>query len=373
MTLVLLFLATLFLAYANGANDNFKGVATLYGANTVGYRTALRLATFATLTGAMSSVFLAEELVTAFSGKGLVPDAIAATPIFLLAVAIGAGATVILATRFGFPVSTTHGLIGALAGAGYMAAGPALNLQALGSGFFLPLVVSPLLALLITVPLHRGLHALAGRLGITKESCVCIGEARYVPVAAFHVSIALQPAIGGLSVTTGSVGQCLEKYSGRLLGVSAQPLLDAAHVCSAAAVSFARGLNDTPKIVALLLVIHALDLKWGMPAVALAMAAGGWLNARRVAHTMSLRIARMNDGPAFAANFVTACLVIAASRMGLPVSTTHVSVGAIAGAGVVNRSVDARVLTQILASWLLTLPLAAAIAAAAFPLIHALL
>jgi len=87
---VLLFLITLFVAYANGANDNFKGVATLYGANVARYKTALLIATIATFLGCIASVFFAEGLIQAFSGKGLVPDALAASPTFLLAVATGA-------------------------------------------------------------------------------------------------------------------------------------------------------------------------------------------------------------------------------------------------------------------------------------------
>ena len=73
MTLILLFVATLFLSYWNGANDNFKGVATLYGSGTVSYRTAITLATLATFAGSVCAIFLAQELMTSFSGKGLVP------------------------------------------------------------------------------------------------------------------------------------------------------------------------------------------------------------------------------------------------------------------------------------------------------------
>ncbi|MEQ1649813.1 MAG: inorganic phosphate transporter, partial [Hyphomicrobiaceae bacterium] len=97
----LLVLAAAFVAYANGANDNFKGVATLYGSGTTSFRTALWLGTAATLAGSVSSVFLADELVKAFSGKGLVPDTVLASPQFLLAVALGAASTVMLATVLG--------------------------------------------------------------------------------------------------------------------------------------------------------------------------------------------------------------------------------------------------------------------------------
>jgi PiT family inorganic phosphate transporter len=70
--------------------------------------------------------------------------------------------------------------------------------------------------------------------------------------------------------------------------------------------------------------------------IAVVMAAGGVLNARRVAETTSRRITRMNPGQGFTANLVTAALVIGDSRLGLPVSTTHVSVGALFGIGLVS-------------------------------------
>ena len=81
-----------------------------------------------------------------FSGKGLVPDALTTSPSFLLAVALGAGATVMVATLTGFPVSTTHGLTGALVGAGWVAAGGHVTLGVLGKDFVLPLLVSSVLA-----------------------------------------------------------------------------------------------------------------------------------------------------------------------------------------------------------------------------------
>jgi inorganic phosphate transporter, PiT family len=87
----------LLLAFENGANDNMKGVATLYGSGALGYRAALRLATISTAFGALASTFLAGALVKAFSAKGLVPDA-ALTPEYLTAVALGASVTVLLAT-----------------------------------------------------------------------------------------------------------------------------------------------------------------------------------------------------------------------------------------------------------------------------------
>lgn len=362
----LLFLTTLFVAYANGANDNFKGVATLFGSDTATYGSAIALATITTFAGSLCSIYFAEALVNAFSGKGLVPAAVAASPDFLLSVAAGAGATVFLATLSGLPISTTHALTGALAGTGLMAVGSHLNLAYLGSGFFAPLLLGPALAVLMTIPLYQALRALSSRLGIERESCVCVGAQQFIPVRQLQYNAALQQytmpdlAPAGVDITVGALKDCVEKYGGRLCGVSVQSLVDAVHYLSAGAVSFARGLNDTPKIVGLLLVVDALHLELGMLAIATAMAVGGLLNARKVAITMSRKIARMDDGQALAANAVTALLVIFASRFGLPVSTTHVSVGAIGGIGLANGSAGKGVIAGILASWLLTLPVAAA-------------
>src|SRR5438128_12614503 len=120
---VLLFLATCFLAYSNGANDNFKGVASLFGSRTTSYRTAIGWATVTTFAGSLCAIFLAQTLLMRFSGKGLVPEHLVGSKYFLLAVALGAGVTVIGATLTGFPVSTTHALTGAMIGSGLVAAG----------------------------------------------------------------------------------------------------------------------------------------------------------------------------------------------------------------------------------------------------------
>jgi PiT family inorganic phosphate transporter len=162
-----------------------------------------------------------------------------------------------------------------------------------------------------------------------------------------------------LEVSAGEQAECSERYAGNFLGLKSQGVMDAAHFASAGVVSFARGLNDTPKIAALLLVIQALDVRMGMGAIALAMAIGGLLSASKVAETMSHRITSMNHGQGLAAHLATGILVILASLYGLPVSTTHVSVGSLFGIGVTRRQVNFEVVRSILLSWLLTLPCAA--------------
>jgi PiT family inorganic phosphate transporter len=142
--------------------------------------------------------------------------------------------------------------------------------------------------------------------------------------------------------------------------------MDVAHFLSAGIVSFARGLNDTPKIAAMLLVVQPLDIRWSMTAVAAAMAIGGLLSVSRVAETMSHRITAMNTGEGFGANLSTGLLVVLASKYGLPVSTTHVSVGSLFGIGLLTGKANVRVVVGIVLSWVLTLPCAAVISAIAY-------
>jgi PiT family inorganic phosphate transporter len=175
----------------------------------------------------------------------------------------------------------------------------------------------------------------------------------------------------GVVVTAGQSSACVERDRGRVLGLEAAWVLDGLHYLSAGAVGFARALNDTPKIVALLLAGEALNPNLGLILVALVMAAGGVLNSRRVAETMSKKITRMNPGQGFTANLITSLLVAGASRFGLPVSTTHVSVGALFGIGVVNATARARTVLTILLAWVTTLPIGAALAAAVYLLLRA--
>ncbi len=362
----LIVIATLFVAYANGANDNFKGVATLFGSGVASYRKALWWATITTFAGSVCSIFLAAELIKNFSGKGLVPDAIVAAPNFLLAVSLAAGGTVILASFLSFPISTTHSLTGALVGSGLVAAGPTVNFAQLGGSFVLPLLLSPLIAVVLSGVAYLIAHSARFYSGITKEWCICVGETTTVVHATEPPSLLASAAITLPNVAIATQENCHQRYSGSMVGISFQRLVDIGHYLSAGCVSFARGLNDTPKIVALLLVVKALDVKWGMLGVAVGMVVGGLLSARRVAVTMSKKITLLTHGQGFTANVVTAALVIFASRLGMPVSTTHVSCGSLFGIGLISRQANISVISQIVLSWVLTLPVAALLGAGLF-------
>jgi PiT family inorganic phosphate transporter len=371
MILIALFLATCFLAYSNGSNDNFKGVASLYGCRAASYRTAITWATITTFAGSIASIFLAQALLKKFSGKGLVPDTLVGSEQFLLAVALGAAITVILATILGFPISTTHGITGAIVGCGLVAVGTGVNFAALGKGFILPLLLSPVLAIVLGGLLYFVFRSLRLICGVRKEWCICVGsEERVIALPQPGSILSMRSIAPPVTLSIDEQENCRERYAGSMLGLSAQQIMDGAHFLSAGVVSFARGLNDTPKIVAMLLLLNWMDIRWGFFAVAITMGVGGLLNARKVAETMSHKITAMNHGQGFSANLTTGILVILASFFGLPVSTTHVSVGALFGMGLTTGQANPRVMLNIVLSWLITLPCAAIIAGVTYAILR---
>lgn len=362
-------LTILCLAYANGANDNFKGVATLFGSGVTDYRRALWWGTAATFAGSVAAVILAEKLLKAFSGRGLVDDALAASPEYLAAVGCGAGLTVFVATLIGMPISTTHGVLGALVGAGW-AAGSPIDIDKLGTTFLLPLLVSPLLAVVATGLCYSLFHAVRLRFGVTEQTCFCVGTETIEVAPRLDATLMLK-RVEQLTVSCGTTVTCRNQYAGRFWGVEVAQVVDRLHYLSAGAVSFARGLNDTPKIAALLLVVPLFGKVGAIVLVAALILIGGLVSARRVAETMSRKITPMNHGQGFAANLVTSAVVLSASHLGLPVSTTHVSCGALFGIGAVNRQARWKMIGTILLAWVTTLPCGAALGALAYGVLRA--
>lgn len=351
---VVLMAFALLMALSNGANDNFKGFATVWGSDILSFRQALILATIATVIGSLVSLLIAKGLVSSFSGKGLVPDAVVNAPYYMLAVASGASLTVLLATRLGLPVSTTHALIGGLLGAGLGLSDVGVNWTPLVNTFLAPLLISPLLAALLSMAASR---LTAG--SSTEKECACLLEP----------AVAGQPEINEVLVqhrsnfpglVVASAAEC-ERLKPRVR-ISTPRMVARLHILSAMSICFARGVNDTPKLTALLLAAHVMGVRASVVMIAVAMGVGGLFFATRVARTMSKRMTSLEHGDGFAANLTTAILVLFASKLGLPVSTTHVAVGAIAGVGAGSSSLNGQILRSILLSWVATLPLAATVA-----------
>jgi PiT family inorganic phosphate transporter len=360
MNLLLLFAAAA-LGYANGANDNFKGVATLWGADQATYRRALVWATGFTLLGSLVAVWLGAGLAAKFSGSKLVGREIYTQLPFLAAVALAAAATVWLASRLGLPISTTHALTGALVGTGVVAAGSAqVKFAALGSGIVLPLLFSPLVALVLTLavfPVVTRVGKVAGW-----RDCVCVEDAQMATAAAADGVIASVAVGAPPALRWAKSAECQTGAESVRMSIP-----DGLHWLSGAAISFARGLNDTPKIAAVLLVAAASRMELNHGLIAAAMAAGGLLGAARVAQTMSKKITPMTTTEAISANLVAATLVTLATPLGLPVSTTYVTSGGIFGIGLLRRGeADWNRVRQIVLSWVATLPIAALLGAAGY-------
>ena len=319
MIIAILIFAVCFVAFTNGANANFKGVASLYGSGTTTLRQAALWGTAATFAGSLAALLLSEGILKAFSGRGLVPDSLVASPHFACAVALGTAFTSFLATRFGFPVSTTHALVGALIGAGLAGHGE-VQLAALGDNFLFPLFFSPFVAAIAGALVYLLLKAL------------------------------------------------------KLAPDHRTPMLDRLHFLSAGAASFARGLNDTPKMVALMLLIPGLPIQWGFVIVAVCIALGGLLDIRKVAETLGKKITAMNPGQGFAASLVTAGLVSTASLHSLPVSTTHVLSSGVAGTMAASGTgLQFKTVRAILLAWVLTVPASMGLAAVLFVVFRAVL
>jgi PiT family inorganic phosphate transporter len=183
---LLLIAAVGLLSFANGANDNFKGVATLWGAGRTTYKRALAWATVFTFLGSLLAVWVASGLAAKFNGSSLINKEIYTQMPFLTSVALAAAGAVLLASRLGLPVSTTHALTGALVGASVAAAGFAhVRFAALARAVVLPLLFSPVVALGLTVAVYPVVRKLAG-----DRDCVCVDEPATIRMALAGPAIA---------------------------------------------------------------------------------------------------------------------------------------------------------------------------------------
>jgi inorganic phosphate transporter, PiT family len=302
LTEILVFVLVAGLAAANGSNDVPKGVATLAGAGVTRYRTAILWGTVTTMIGCLCSIALAASMTALFS-KGIIEGATDAN--FALAVLAGACFWVGLATILRLPVSTTHAIIGGMVGAGLLLSAGGVSWSAVGGKLVLPLLLSIVVAYGISLTTRRQ---------------------------------ALPP--GDELVGTGKTGQTATATvtapaDTETAGAKGSRLLTATHWITSGATGFARGLNDTPKIVAIgaFALVPAGLRPWHiMLLVAIAMAAGSLAGGMRVAKKLGEGVVKMNHREGFLANLTTATLVGVGAGYGLPMSTTHVSTGAIAAA-----------------------------------------
>jgi PiT family inorganic phosphate transporter len=202
--------------------------------------------------------------------------------------------------------------------------------------------------------------------------CVCVEVAHPIPQTVSRGVLAATASTAPLAVIrTGTVEDCqAHSPAGRGFAVTFNRL----HWLTAGAASFARGLNDTPKIVAVAafaLVPAGITTTHLAVAVAAAMAAGGIAGGLRVARRLGDDIVTMDHLDGAKANLASAALVGLGATRGLPMSLTHVSTGAIAGtAGAQPSRLKRHTLQDFALAWTVTPVAAGAVAAASFLLVR---
>jgi inorganic phosphate transporter, PiT family len=353
------------IAYVNGANDVSKGIATLVGSGVTDLRRAVLWGTLWTGIGGITAAFLAHAMLQTF-GRGLLGSGIHATLGAAVAMLAGAASWVAFATRKGLPVSTTHGIVGSVTGVVWVAFGfHGVNWTALGGKILLPLLLSPLVSLVLTAALIRLSRVLMPDKAI---DCMC-----------FKVSLPAIVASGGkaaalTSITTPQLHlESCASASSETNGITVNHL----HWLTSGATSFARALNDAPKMAALVLGAVLLSgtalnssLAYFVP-ISVGMLAGSWFAGRRVTEVLADEITRMNHREGFIANLVTAALVGPGAALGLPMSTTHVASGGIMGvAAGRGAEINKKTVRDMLLAWIVTLPASAVLGVAALYVIR---
>lgn len=354
MTDVFLFILIFLLAYSNGANDISKGIATLVGSGTASIRQATIFGVITTALGSFAAIALGSVLLKVFS-TGLLAEGIDATSI-APAVASGALLWVLLSSRLGMPVSTTHALVGGIIGAGLANLGFAgIIWGGLGAKVIVPLLISPFVSFGLAYGL---LPVLKSRMTRSNNYCLCMEEREQSVVSSGTFAMSMPV----FRIVEGEASACAQNEN-NLISLK---VVDMLHFLSGGLTSFARGLNDAPKMAALLIGVsasteHGVGLLYTI--VGSGMLVGGLIGGRLVIDTLSLRITSINPIDGFVSNAVTSVLVTIGSIFGLPFSTTHVSAGSIVGIGAkAGDGVKWNVVRDILFAWLITLPTAALIA-----------
>lgn len=303
------------LAFANGANDVGKSVASLMVPKTPGVRLnrwpLLWGGVFSGL-GSLTAILIAGRLFSVFTPQTILSNAFDST--FVLSVLIAAMIWVLMATLIRLPVSTTHSILGATVVLGLYLFG----LSGLHWDF---------LAIRVILPLAGG------------------------PIA----------ALVGVYI----VEQFIKRPSTKKDSTTAPKWAGVSHWGSAAATAFARGINDAPKMAVLgifFLIAYPVDKLWiSYSVVALAVVVGSLLLGHRVAMTLTRRMIPMDHGQRLRAGLATAALVSAGAVLGAPLSTTHMHAGAAAGVSGFKQSIRSALRGMVL-PWLVTLPASGVIA-----------
>ena len=389
----------LFMAWGIGANDVANAMATSVGSGALRIKQAVILAAIFEFAGA----YLAGGEVTKTIRKGIVePDAFTADPNLLiwgmLAALLAAGTWLLIASRKGWPVSTTHSIVGAVVGFAAVGIGmEAVNWGKVGT-IVMSWVVSPLLAGTLAFIIFRTIQKLI----LNSENPVH-SAIKYGPYYLFLVGfvIALVTIKKGLkhvgldidaehAFLYASLVGIVVAFAGSFLirKVKINPKADknfhyanvekifaVLMIFTASAMAFAHGSNDVANAVGPMAAVIS-TAQTGM--VASKSALPGWVLllggigiviglatfGYKVIATVGKKITELTPSRGFAAEIAAAGTVVLASFTGIPISTTHTLVGAILGVGFARGigAIDMRVVGNIFMSWVVTLPAGAFLA-----------
>ena len=383
-----------FMAWGIGANDVANAMGTSVGSGAVTIKQAIIIAVIFEFSGAI----LAGGEVTATIRKGILDAALFTNDPHLLvygmmASLLAAGSWLLIASSFGWPVSTTHSIVGAIVGFGAVGVG----VDAVAWGKVIKIVISwiasPVLAGIISFTLFRSLQNL-----IIDTQDPFNNAKKYVPYYMFLVGFVVSLVTifkglkhVGLSFST-STSYLLSLGFGLLVAIIGTLMIRNIHldpdenidfhftsmervfgvlmIITAAAMAFAHGSNDVANAIGPLAAIYsviesggAIGSKSALPLWILLVGGAGIVvglvtYGHRVIATIGTGITQLTPSRGFAATLAAAATVVIASGTGIPVSTTQVLVGAVLGVGLARgmAALDTRVINRIFLSWIVTLP-----------------
>jgi PiT family inorganic phosphate transporter len=398
LVLVLAIIVGLAMAMAIGANDVANSMATAVGAKAITIKQAVFIAAILEFSGA----FFFGKMVTETIRKGIVkPDVVTSSHAMLagaFAALIAATLWIFIATAFELPVSTTHSIVGGMAGFGIASAGfSAINW---GKMFFIVAswFVSPFLGGILAFFLFRYISASILRkrrpfAAAKRVAPLLIGATLLIVSLMFFVK-ALHYEGGyfvplSMSLNIAFVVGIISSLRLRRLKLqgnkydAVERIFRKLQVFTSCYVSLAHGANDVANAIGPLAAIYAVaqygDVahKVAVPKGLLALggigiALGVAIWGHKVMKTVGTKITELNNTRGFTIDFSAATTVFLASALGLPVSSTHTVVGSVVGVGYA-RGVDAvnmDVIKQIVASWIITVPAGALMAAVIYKILE---
>jgi len=392
-------LACVYMACNIGANDVANAMGTSVGAKSLTFRQAVLVAAIAEFAGAV----LVGGHVSDTVRKGMVdPNLFADMPIHLvygmISSLIAASIWLHIASSLGWPVSTTHSIVGAVVGFGFIAGGAdAVNWSKVGF-VAMSWVVSPVLGGLMAYGVFRFIT-----IYIFDKRNPVVESKKLVPymVLVVFVILAISMVYKGLknlklnldfqealliSLTVGLIAFVIAKILVQKVKevspddinqqfVSTEYIFKFLQVITAFYVAFAHGANDVANAVGPLAAVVSIlktgsvEMKVHMPLWILTMGGtciviGLLIWGMRVMETVGKKITEITPSRGFSAEFAAATVVLACSKMGLPISTTHTLVGSVIGVGLARglASLNLGIIKKIVVSWFATIPFTAVLA-----------